>query len=38
MIMFGAIAVLVGAHRTSTVDRERSRPFTAPPPSGAAPA
>jgi hypothetical protein len=38
IIMLGAIAVLVGAHRVSTVDRERSRPFTAPPPSGAAPA
>jgi hypothetical protein len=38
VIMLGAIAVLVGAHRATTVDRERSRPFTAPPPSGAAPA
>jgi L-lactate permease len=38
IITLGAIAVLVGAHRATTVGRERARPVTAQPPSGAAPA
>jgi L-lactate permease len=38
IITVGAIAVLVGAHRATTVGRERARPVAAPPPSGAAPA
>lgn len=38
MISLGAIVVLVGAHRATAAGRERARPVTAPPPSGAAPA
>jgi hypothetical protein len=38
MIALGAIAVLVGARRATTVGREGARPVTGPPPSGAAPA
>jgi hypothetical protein len=38
MITLGAIAVLVGAHRATTVGGQGARPVTVPPPSGAAPA
>ncbi|WP_445149535.1 hypothetical protein [Baekduia sp. Peel2402] len=38
VITLGALVVLVGARRATTVRRERTRPVTGPPPSGAAPA